>query len=202
MAIIKLSPTSKIARRDEQIFSRLIGECITRWAFIDRALFEYCNYCLGGRWPITAIVFYRTPQLKQRLDLVDELLRKTIFFIKVRIPSRSRVAQQRCDTMLREWAIINKKLNGLIEVRNVIAHQPMMRAGTTKKHGKGDRAHYYFAIQTEMRASYRSGRKHWVLKVEDLRSHFRKTEAMIRVLRGFLSRLERLEKRRSTGLFR
>jgi hypothetical protein len=202
MAVIKLFPTSKIARRDEQIFSRLIGECITRWAFIDRALFEYSNYCLGGRWPITAIVYYRTPQLKQRLDLVDELLRKTIFFIKVRIPSRSRVAHQRCDAMLKEWAIINKKITGLIEIRNVIAHQPMIRVGTTKKHGKSVRAHYYFAIQTEMNASYRSGRKHWILKVEDLRSHFRKAEAVIKALRGFLPRLERLEKSSSTGLFR
>jgi hypothetical protein len=194
MAIIKVHPTSKTIRRDEDIFSRLIGQCITRWAFIDRALFDYCDYCLGGRSALTAVVYYRTPQLSQRLGLVDELLQKLLLFMKGHIPTRSTVAHRRCEEMSKEWRAIKKRLDNLMQVRNVIAHQPMLRVGTAKKHGRGERAHYFFSIVSEWRDAGARDKKRHVVRVDDLRAHFKAAEKMIGTLTRFLARLDRFQK--------
>jgi hypothetical protein len=201
MPILRLHPKSKTVRRDQEIFTRLIGECITRWAFIDRALFEFCSHFLGGRSALTAIVYYRTPQLRQRLGLVDELFRTMIAITKAHIPSRSLVAMRRCDEMLREWKSAHKELERLSEVRNAIAHQPMGVTGTSKKHGAGIRAHYFFYIRSEFRDADMRNRKIWTIRTPDLRVHFRETEAMVRRLRNLLSRLARLQKRSANRPF-
>jgi hypothetical protein len=40
MAVIKPYPGSKKVHEDEREFARLVGECITTWAFVDREVFR------------------------------------------------------------------------------------------------------------------------------------------------------------------
>jgi hypothetical protein len=39
MLILRTGPLSKRAKRRRDTFLRLVGECVTRWAFVDRSLF-------------------------------------------------------------------------------------------------------------------------------------------------------------------
>ncbi len=54
-------------------FFTWLGKCITAWAQVEEHLFEICVHSLGATRHRVAIVYYRTPTLRARLDLTDEL---------------------------------------------------------------------------------------------------------------------------------
>ena len=75
MAVIKSYPGSKKVHEDEREFARLVGECITTWAFVDREVFRLFRLHLETTSKRTAVVYYRWPTLAGRADLTDALLK-------------------------------------------------------------------------------------------------------------------------------
>jgi hypothetical protein len=74
MVVIKLHPTSKKVKQDQDTFLRLIGECVTRWAFIDRAVFQIFHQTLATDDALAATAYYKWNTLNQKCDLTDRTL--------------------------------------------------------------------------------------------------------------------------------
>jgi hypothetical protein len=62
--------TDDFLKKQERFFA-LAGYAITRWAYIDRNLFDFCKFALGTTDHKTAIVFYRTPSGLRRWVVYD-----------------------------------------------------------------------------------------------------------------------------------
>src|ERR1700683_2718029 len=91
-------------KRMERFFS-LVGYAITRWAHIDRSLFNFCKFSLDATEHKTAIVFHRSPSIGDHLALTNALMlatkmkpehlkhRKQVFhFTKKLLPFRNDLA--------------------------------------------------------------------------------------------------------------
>lgn len=167
MAVIKAYPGSKKVHEDEREFARLVGECITTWAFVDRQVFGLLNMHLGTNTKRAAVVYYRWPTLAGRADLADALLKselsKAVFENK--------------------WRPIYKDLKNLLAMRAVIAHQPPVRIGT----GAGTRAIFHFAIHIELAElevkSFEKLRGKLHLGMKDLRDHIGQVQQLVERLR-------------------
>src|SRR4051812_31103108 len=55
-------------------FYMYVGFCITAWAKVEEDLFDISQDLLGCSKEKAAIVYYRTPSMRARLELVDELM--------------------------------------------------------------------------------------------------------------------------------
>src|SRR5580704_18065915 len=91
-------------------FHAMVGYCIAEWASVDDELFQIFRHCVG---PIeqSAIIYYRTPGLKPRLDLTEELVKSVL-------PKRTKKSGGH-DPAVADF----EKLLG---TRRRIAHQPIM----------------------------------------------------------------------------
>jgi hypothetical protein len=193
----KTNPILKKFRRGHDRFNRLIGECTTRWAFIDAKLFEICSHCLAAPGTLDSIVYYRTPMLKQRLALVDELLKAVARHLQGTVASNAPVTRRQIDELPKQWAAINKKLDALIDVRNVIVHQPMKIWSIKNKEGHPPRHEFLFVISSDINNAMMRNRKQWTVTLSDLQSHFQQSSKMIRTLDLFLGRLRHLQARQA-----
>ena len=79
-------------------------------------LFEICKLCLGARNDRAAIVYYRTPTIGSRLELIDELVRTVL-------PKREQKSGSHDHPDLKEWDDLRKDVGKLLHTRNRIAHQ-------------------------------------------------------------------------------
>src|ERR1700730_102814 len=94
-----------------------VGHCITAWANVERQLFSLCNFALGAGQERAAIIYFRTPTLDSRLDLVEEL-------IQTKLPRRMREDGGHDHPLVTEWKTIIKDVKDLLQTRNFIANQP------------------------------------------------------------------------------
>jgi hypothetical protein len=107
-------PPPKMPERE---FYQRVGQCITEWANVERQLFRLCSFALGTGPERAAIIYYRTPTLDSRLDLVAELIR-------TKLPRRIKADGGHDHPLVTEWTTIIKYVKALLQTRNFIAHQP------------------------------------------------------------------------------
>jgi hypothetical protein len=130
--IVKMHPDPDEYIEAETAFLRAVGLCITQWAFIDRQLFRLFKQGVGAPTQRAAIVYYDQYSISTHLRQVDELL--------------ERLLEGDDHKELRKWwKEIREKLYDLLPTRNVIAHQPVRRVGTSD----GKRPVYIYGIHLE-----------------------------------------------------
>lgn len=166
MAVLKLHPRTKKVRRDEETFLRLIGECVTGWAFVDRAIFRVFRQTLGVAPNMAAAVYYDRNTLNQRRDLTNKVMAQKY------APA---------STILTRWLILNSEISRLAPVRNSLAHQPAQRTGTVR----AGRPHSYYSIHVEPQEVRAGLRKPKEFLVADLRSHLRDADKLRKALLSF-----------------
>jgi hypothetical protein len=115
-----VEPQSKTLQEIGDEFHLMIGECITQWASVEEELFQICRTCLGCSLERAAIVYYRTPTIASRLDLINELLTTVL---PQRKPRSAEHIIPDPDTKL--WNQISKDLGDLLKTRNRLAHHPV-----------------------------------------------------------------------------
>jgi hypothetical protein len=103
-------------RKERQEFFFCLGYSISRWAYVDRGMFDLCCFALGASEKRTAIIFYRSPSIGDHLTLTDALM------------DAAQLQQQ----YLEQWKRIAKKIQDHLPFRNDIAHNPVVSAGHTK----------------------------------------------------------------------
>jgi hypothetical protein len=99
-------------------FMMMVGSCITEWAAIEGALFAICWRCLACTKEKAAIVYYCSPSIEARMNLVDELVRSTL-------PKKERASGGHDHPHVTLWRRIKKKFADLKGFRTRIAHQPV-----------------------------------------------------------------------------
>jgi hypothetical protein len=77
----------------------------------------FCVALLKSDAALVSVVFYRTPAIGARIELVNDLL-------AVRFP-KTKIDNQWLDpTVIKEWKAIKKQINDLLPQRNSLAHHP------------------------------------------------------------------------------
>jgi hypothetical protein len=99
-------------------FHMYVGFCITAWGKVEEQLFRICAKCLGTSDEIAAIVYYRTPTINARLDLLDEL-------VKARLPRKERKSGGHDHPDVKHWDGVCKDTKSLLGTRSRIAHHPV-----------------------------------------------------------------------------
>ena len=99
-------------------FHMHIGYCVAAWARIEDELFRICRACLKCPAEQVAIVYYRTPTIDARIQLLDELL-STVF------PKPARISGGHRHEAIKRWEKISGKLTELLRMRNRLAHHPV-----------------------------------------------------------------------------
>lgn len=171
MTILKFEPQTKQAERDKEIFLRLLGECVSLWAFLDRELFYLAKTALGTDGVRTAIVFYARQDMTNHLSLVDRLMKHGLFE----------------DHFLHKWRPLQKLITRHLATRSIYAHQPIKRTGV----GKNNRAFYFYSIhvepaQLQLGGDYKQGLgdKNELL-AKDLKKHARSLEKLVKEVSDF-----------------
>jgi hypothetical protein len=98
----------KDAKTRFDAFFSAVGYAITQWAYIDSALFDFCNFSLATGKEKAAVVFYRSPNISDHLALVDKLMGLSL---------ASGPTQKR-------WKKIAELIRDLLPFRNELAHNP------------------------------------------------------------------------------
>jgi hypothetical protein len=175
----------------KQEFYMYVGLCITAWAKIEEELFNICVDALGCTQERASIVYYRTPTVRSRMDLVDEL-------VSTVIPRPKKDgAHPHEDT--KTWRGLKKKLADLSEVRRKIAHQPVNNAVAIRNKQTGelikigesmllDRAtyeHSYWIYMSHAESLRGRGIEHHQLKTDDLAIHCAELETIVSKIKSF-----------------
>ena len=144
-------------------FYTLMGNAISNWARVEAYLFKICRAALGATSQRTAIVYGRTPTIESRRLLVDDLL-ATRFPVR-----RQNGGSEHPDS--REWKSISISMQGLLPVRNQIAHRPMEPHldWTESADGGVGKADLWFEITTSEHERERYGGPKGSLNVADLK---------------------------------
>lgn len=174
---VKLHPEAEEFQEAETAFLRAVGLCITQWAFIDRFLFRLFRRGLGAATYRAAIVYYENHGMSQKIRLVDSLLRELF--------------EGDAHAELREWwKNLREQINELLPTRNIIAHQPVRRLGTSD----GKKAVYVYGIHIEpyqryLKKQHKGMKGKDTLLTEDLISHSEKVEELTYELAVFAKKL-------------
>jgi hypothetical protein len=171
MVVLSFDPKTKQVERDKEIFLRLLGECVSLWAFLDRELFHLTKTALGTDDKRTAIVFYFRQDLTNHLTLVDRLMKHGVSE----------------DHFLHKWRPLHKVITRHLATRSIYAHQPTRRTGT----GKNNRAFYYYSIhiepaQQQLGGDFKQGlgdKKELLTK--DLKKHAHSLEKLVKEVSDF-----------------
>jgi hypothetical protein len=107
----------KRARERADEFHMAMGYCIAEWANIEEQLFRLCELCIG-KPAQAAIIYYRTPGLRPRLDLAAELIRSII-------PRFNNEDNNKNHPDYKIWSDILSDIINNISIRNRIAHYPV-----------------------------------------------------------------------------
>ena len=140
-------------------FSNSVRVCVTQWAFVDRQLFRLFRFGIGASTHRAAILYYDQNTIGRRAGQINNLLRSAFEGLGN-------------ENWLKAWESLHQRLRDLLPIRNVIAHQPVQRTGTSD----GEKAVYVYAIYLEPYARYlkKSRNVHRdkeSLKTEDLIQH-------------------------------
>jgi hypothetical protein len=99
-------------------FYQRVGKCIKAWATIEDKLFDICEKLLKTDRAFVSVVFFRSPTIRSRIELTNELLR-------VRFPKVKENNQEKDHPVIVEWKPIKKAIVDLLPVRNSLAHDPV-----------------------------------------------------------------------------
>lgn len=150
MIILRAGPLSKEVRRSRNYFLRLVGECITRWAFTDRSLFVLFRTALNVDAKSAGILYYRLNTLSRKLQLTEATIKLAASL-----------------ETLKEWQVRKKEMDDLIPVRNVIAHHPLLEI--TSRTTNRTRHQYSIRVEPdEVEAGIRAPR---AVDIKILRKH-------------------------------
>lgn len=152
-----MGESDTIQKMGEQ-FMMLLGMCITDWAHIEEELFAICRAVLQTSPERTSIVYFRTPSISARIELVDEL----IFTV---LSDRSAAKDNRD---VKEWTKLKRDIQSELSVRNRLAHSP---AGPVLMGPIGN-WHEYFSAGEKIR--YES----YAIPSETMRSRTKKKSAL------------------------
>lgn len=148
---------SRRERRSRDYFLRLVGDCITRWAFTDRSLFFLFYTALELDPKSAGIIYYRLTTISSKLQLTD-----------------SAVKLVATPETLEKWNIRKKEMKALIPIRNVIAHHPML--ATTDSTTGRTRHRYTIRVEPyEVEAGVRAPR---AVDIKVLRKHAKQVDEL------------------------
>jgi hypothetical protein len=113
-AVIKLQadPNSKEVTE----FYRLLGMCVSSWAFVDRRLYEIFHHAIKLHYKHSAFLYYRNRAFNERLRVVDDALKMAL-------------TKEQFEN---EWRPLRDDIADLSHTRNIFAHHPTLRTGTSK----------------------------------------------------------------------
>jgi hypothetical protein len=100
-------------RKRQEKFFFLVGYAITRWAYVDRSLFDFCKFALNTSERKTAIIFYRSPNIGDHLTLTNALMADA----------------QLQPLHKKHWEQIVRAIEALLPFRNDLAHNPPVQTG-------------------------------------------------------------------------
>jgi hypothetical protein len=166
-------------------FFRRLGLCISTWAFVDRRLYQIFHHATGFEVHQSALVYYGNRQLSGRLRMTDKAT-------KMFLPA---------DIFESEWRPLHNETQNLTNTRNIIAHHPAKRLGTSKDAMAFD----IYSIHIEpyeriLNDDYPGLRGKTELLVEDLKDHDRELDGLESKLRAFAWRIGGLRAARKSGL--
>jgi hypothetical protein len=95
-----------------------VGFCITAWANVEEYLFRICLKTLNTSEERAAIIYYRTPTLDTRLQLIDELVRTVL-------PKRTRKSGGHDHPDVIAWNDLKNDIKNELSMRSRIAHNPV-----------------------------------------------------------------------------
>jgi hypothetical protein len=155
-------------------FFRWLGICISTWAFVDRRLYQIFHHAMGFDQRKSALVYYSIRQFSGRLRMTDRAL-------KMFLPKEEFEA---------EWRPLHNEGRDLSNTRNVLAHHPTKRIGTSKNGMAFD----IYSIHIEpyeriLNDDYPGLRGKTELLVEDLRQHDSEVGALESRLHNFAWRV-------------
>jgi hypothetical protein len=117
----------------KQEFYMYVGLCITAWAKVEDELFDICVDVLGCTQERASIVYYRTPTVSARLELVDELVLSAL-------PRRTKKNGGHEHEDVKRWKAIKSDLVGMTTIRRKIAHHPVNHAVAMRLRDTGELA--------------------------------------------------------------
>jgi hypothetical protein len=175
--IVKLHPQAEEFVEAETAFLRAVGLCITRWAFVDRQLFRLFRIGIGASTHRAAILYYDQQTISRRLSQVDALL-------------KSAFADAQQKEYEAEWKRLRDRMNELLPTRNIIAHQPVQRLGTSD----GKKAVYIYGIYLEpyqryLNKTYQGLRGKDALRTDDLVEHANAVDDLENDLKLFVRKM-------------
>jgi hypothetical protein len=175
--IIKLHPEPEEYVESETAFLRAVGLCITQWAFVDRQLFRLFRFGIDAPTHRAAIVYYEQQSLGRRLNQVDELL-------------KSAFEHPDNKALLGEWQRLKGRMNELLPMRNIIAHQPVRRLGASD----GKKAVYRYGIYLEPYQRFlKKNAKGWggkdAIETDDLIKHSVEVVTLEDELKAFVRKI-------------
>jgi hypothetical protein len=97
-------------------FYRRLGMCIGSWAFVDRRLYQIFHHATGFEQRQSAFLYYRNRAFNQRLRMVDDA-------VKIELPK---------EEFANEWWPLHDESVNLSHTRNIFAHHPTLRVGTSR----------------------------------------------------------------------
>jgi hypothetical protein len=146
-------------------FHMMMGYCVAAWAQVDNELYRIFRDCVALH-DHAAIIYYRTPGLNVRLDLVDEIVKTTL------LPSWERPGTR--DPRIKAWKAATKDFRDLLSVRRRIAHHPVAPRQEPRHFGDtlGQLAPSWYEIYVGRHERLRdSAAKLPALRIGDLRMH-------------------------------
>jgi hypothetical protein len=104
-------------------FYQCVGRCIKGWADVEASLFRICHTILNTDEDLAAVVYFRTPTIDAKLQLVDDLM----------VAKEPKKPGQHDSETIKQWRIMLKEAKRLTPFRNHIAHGPVTFDRTSGK---------------------------------------------------------------------
>jgi hypothetical protein len=147
---------------------------------VDRFLFRLFRRCIGAPTHRAAIVYYENHSINQKLKLVDTLLKDLL-------------EGDSFEELRGSWKSLREQINELVPTRNIVAHQPVRRLGTSD----GEKAVYIYGIYIEpyqryLKKQHKGMKGKDALLTEDLVAHSEKVEELTVDLGAFAKKLARI----------
>ncbi len=137
-------------------FFRWLGICVATWAFIDRRLYQIFRHAVGFDQKQSAFLYYRNRAFNQRLRMVDDAVKMAL-------------SKDDFDT---QWKPLHDEAENLSHTRNIFAHHPTLRHGTSKDGKPFDIYSIYIEpYERVLNNDYPGLRGKESLSTEDLRQH-------------------------------
>ena len=191
------SNSDPIVERD---FYMYVGFYLTRWAFVEESLFLICSSVLGADAPRAAVVFFRTPTLSSRIELISELM-------AVRFPPSVRRNGGHRDKRFKTWERLSIRVKALVPLRNSVAHHPpvfkatgirtwieTLEDGSQAVRVNTDALNQRFELYKSHHKRLRERDfEEENITVEDLKQGSREVDKVVRALNAYRQTLDRLD---------